>query len=80
MQTHQIQIPEQVGLTTEDVQFLLFAQLYHLEKLSSGQAAEALQIPRSSFLEQLTAWEIPMFIYNEEDFKDETNAIENFLS
>lgn len=80
MQTHQIKVPEQIGLSTEDVQFLLLAQLYHLEKLSSGQAAETLQISRSHFLNQLTEWNIPKFTYTEEDLTHDLNAIESFFS
>jgi predicted HTH domain antitoxin len=78
-----LEIPEEILVSlkespqefSRDILMLAAVKLYEMGKLSSGRAAQLAGIPRVSFLQSLSRYNVPIFDFTEEELKqDMANA------
>lgn len=78
-----LEIPDEVLISlketpeefSKDILMLAAAKLYQMGKLSSGRAAQLAGVPRISFLQSLSKYDIPIFdLTTEELRRDFENA------
>jgi predicted HTH domain antitoxin len=78
MRTLTINIPDIVDFDDKEALMAIASRLYEKGKLSIGQAAEIVGISKSSFMEMLSNYNVPIFNYPVEDLeRDITNAKRN---
>jgi len=63
MREIKIHIPDTLDLNDRDAKFLLASKLYELGKLSLGQAAEMVGLSKSTFIEILVKYGVPVLNY-----------------
>ena len=75
MKTITLQMPDSFDLDNKDVAMLVATRLYEQGKLSLGQAAEIVGIPKRAFTELLGSYNVSIFNYPASDLsRDVANA------
>lgn len=75
----QIELPDEVLIAlketpeelAKEIRMLAAVKFYQMGKLSSGRAAELAGIPRVSFLQSLSRYEVPIFELTSEELKED---------
>ena len=71
MQTLEIQLPDTVNITTQDVQIMLAGKLYENGLLSVGQAAQMAKLSKRAFIELLGHYQVSVLNYSEKDIQQD---------
>ena len=74
-----LEIPDEVLISlketpsefSRDLLMLAAVKLYQMGKLSSGRAAQLAGIPRVSFLQSLSRYDVPIFDLTDEELKQD---------
>ena len=75
MKTMNLNIPDNVEINNNELTVIVATRLYEIGKLSLGQAAEMIGCSKSSFIELLGKYNIPIFNYPTSDLaSDVSNA------
>ena len=69
MQTLEIQLPDTVNITTQDLQIMLAGKLYENGLLSVGQAAQMAKLSKRAFMELLGHYQVSVLNYSEKDIQ-----------
>lgn len=77
MRTMTLNIPDSFDLSDRDAKMLIASRLYEKSKLTLGQAAELVGISKSTFIELLFDYDVPLINHSifdlEEDIKNAKN-------
>jgi predicted HTH domain antitoxin len=66
-----IEFPKMFEANEFEIKMLLASKLYELGKLSSGEAAEMVDVSKRAFLELLGKYDVSIFGYTAEELRDE---------
>lgn len=80
MRTLQINIPDNVDLSEQEVSTALAAQLYEMGKLSLGQAAELAGYSKATFMELLSKYGVSVFNYPADELDSDAANAKNYHS
>lgn len=75
MHTVKIDLPDDI--TEEEVKLLLAVKLFEINRISLGKAAELSGYTKSTFTEIACKYNINLFNYSENDFKEELDIWKN---
>lgn len=78
-----LKVPEEILYTLNEtkpdfikkMKFFTAMELYKMQKLSMGKAAELAEMNKVDFMFELGKHEIPTINYDEDDFRDEVERI-----
>ncbi len=73
--TVELNLPESVRLSGDELKLILAAKLFDLGELSSGQAAKMAGITRREFLESVGKYGVSIFQYDAEEFKEDLERL-----
>ena len=73
--TVELNLPESVRLSGDELKLILAAKLFDLGELSSGQAAKMAGITRREFLESVGKYGVSIFQYDAEEFKEDLDRL-----
>lgn len=73
--TVELNLPESVTLSDDELKLILAAKLFDLGELSSGQAAKMAGITRREFLESVGKYGVSIFQYDAEEFKEDLERL-----
>jgi predicted HTH domain antitoxin len=80
MRTLQINIPDNVDLSEQEMSTALAAQLYEIGKLSLGQAAELAGYSKATFMELLSKYGVSVFNYPADELDNDVANAKNYHS
>ena len=70
-----IEVPENLGLSDEELKMLFAAKLFDHGLITSGQGADMVGIPKRDFILQLGKYQVSVFQYSEDELlEDVKNA------
>ncbi|MCC6328493.1 MAG: UPF0175 family protein [Acidobacteria bacterium] len=67
--TIELQLPESVSISEEEIKMIVAARLFDLGELSSGQAAELAGITKREFIESVGRYGVSIFQYSAEELE-----------
>jgi predicted HTH domain antitoxin len=67
--TIELQLPENVTISEEEIRMIVAARLFDLGELSSGQAAELAGITKREFIESVGRYGVSIFQYSAEELE-----------
>ena len=73
-----IQIPDSLDLNDQEAAMLLATKLYEQGKLSLGQAAELAGYSKSTFMELLSKYNVPIFDYDPDELANDIKNAGNY--
>jgi predicted HTH domain antitoxin len=79
MKTLVLNIPESIDLDEREATMLLATKLYEQGKLSLGQAAELAGYSKSTFMELLSRYNVPIFNYDPAELENDIKNAGNYL-
>lgn len=77
MKTITLNIPEEID--EKEVTMMIASQLYQQGKLSSGQAAEIMDISKREFLESIGKYSVSVFSESVQDLEHDVLSLSQFL-
>lgn len=73
--TVELNLPESVTLSDDELKLILAAKLFDLGELSSGQAAKMAGISRREFLESVGKYGVSIFQYTADELKEDLQRL-----
>jgi Uncharacterized small protein len=73
--TLDIDLPQSVHLTENELKMVLAAKLFEMGELSSGQAAKLVGIPRREFLESAGKYGVSIFQYDAIELEEDLERL-----
>lgn len=67
--TVEIQLPESVSITNDEIKMIVAAHLFDIGELSSGQAAKLAGITKRQFIETVGQYGVSIFQYSVEELE-----------
>ncbi|HQZ98253.1 MAG TPA: UPF0175 family protein [Pyrinomonadaceae bacterium] len=67
--TVELQLPESVSITNDEIKMIVAARLFDIGELSSGQAAKLAGITRRDFIESVGKYGVSIFQYSVEELE-----------
>lgn len=74
--TVELNLPDSVHLSNDDLKMILAAKLFELGELSSGQAAKLVGISRREFLESVGKYGVSIFQYDADELDQDLKRLE----
>ena len=66
-----IEVPENLGLSDEELKMLFAAKLFDQGLITSGQGADMVGIPKRDFILQLGKYQVSIFQYDEDELLED---------
>jgi len=73
--TVEVNLPDSVRLSDDELKLILAAKLFDLGELSSGQAAELAGISRREFLESVGRYGVSIFQYDAGELEEDLQRL-----
>ena len=80
MKNINIQIPDSLEMTDEEIKIFIAAKFFEVGKLSMGQAAEISGLSLSDFMDKLFEYNISVFNYSASELEKDVNNAEESVS
>ena len=80
MKNINIQIPDSLEMTDEEIKIFIAAKFFEVGKLSVGQAAETSGLSLSDFMDKLYEYNISVFNYSASELEKDVNNAEESVS
>ena len=80
MKNINIQIPDSLEMTDEEIKIFIAAKFFEVGKLSVGQATEIAELSLSDFMDKLFEYNISVFNYSATELKTEVKNAEESVS
>ncbi|MGD9563220.1 MAG: UPF0175 family protein [Pyrinomonadaceae bacterium] len=73
--TIELQLPESVTITEEEIRMIVAARLFDLGELSSGQAAKLAGMSKREFIESVGRYGVSIFQYDAEELREDLERL-----
>ncbi len=67
----EVKLPSDLGITDFEVKMIVASRLYESGRLSTGEAAEIVNLSKRAFLELLSDFGVSVFGYNETELAED---------
>lgn len=78
--TFEIKLPDNLDLSQKDVLTALAAQLYHVGKLSLGQASDLAGLSKRELMESLSEYSVPVINHSADDLENDLKNASRYHS
>lgn len=78
MKTISLNIPDSLNMDDREAKMLFASQLYGKGKLTLGQGAEMVGLSKSTFMELLAEYDVPLINYPTTDLDNDIQNAENY--
>lgn len=75
--TVELQIPENLKITDDEIKMIVAARLFDIGELSSGQAAKMAGITKREFIESVGKYGVSIFQYSAEELREDIARLQN---